>query len=109
MVEGKAFYRGNYSPYEQFKVLQSRARQLEQLAETELPASITAHLVVVEGDAASEITRIAQERHVDRTMVGLHQRRHHWFGKDTAKEVNDSAPSKVIVLRGLRGSLRHTA
>ena len=109
VVESKAFYRGNYSPGAQYKVLQFRARQLEQLAETELPAGIAANLVVVEGDPASEITRIAQERHVDRIMVGSHQRRQHWFGKGTAEEVHDSAPNKVIVLRGLRGSLRHTA
>jgi len=101
VVEGKTYYRGNYSPGAQFKVLQSHARQMEQLAETELPANVAVNLIVVEGDPASEIKRFAQERQVDRIMVGSHQHRQHWFGKGTAKEVHASAPSKVVVLRSL--------
>jgi len=105
VVEGKTFYRGNYSPGAQFKVLQSHARQMEQLAETELPANVAVTLVVVEGVPASEIKRFAQERQVDSIMVGSHQHRQHWFGKGTAKEVHASAPNKVVVLRNLATSV----
>jgi len=105
VVEGKTFYRGNYSPGAQSKVLQSHARQMEQLAETELPASVAVNMIVVEGDPAIEIKRIAKERNVDRIIVGMHQHRRHWFGKSTAKEVHQSAPSKVVVLRSLSTAL----
>jgi nucleotide-binding universal stress UspA family protein len=101
VVEGKALYRGNCTPDAQYKVQQSHARQMEQLAETVLPADITANLIVVDGDPAGEIKRIAEERHVDCIMIGSHQHRQHWFGSGTAKKVHDSAPCKVIVLRTL--------
>jgi nucleotide-binding universal stress UspA family protein len=98
VVEGKTYYRGNYTPDVQFKVQQAHARQMENLAETVLPTGVTANLIVVDGDPASEIKRIADERHIGCIIMGSHLHRQHWFGSGTAKKVHDSAPCKVILL-----------
>ncbi len=99
VVEEGTIYRGTEVPGSRRKMQESRGRRLEHLADTEVPASLDADLIVGDGEPGSEINRIAAQRHVDCIVVGEHHRRH-WFGGDTARKIADTAPCPVIVLKG---------
>gem|GEM_PF-1644474 len=108
VIEEPVSFRSLDKPFRERSRLESRELGLEDLARRELPHDVAAHIVVCEGNPATEITRMAAQRHTDLIVVGCH--RHHWlvrlFRGHTAARVIEQAPCPVVVLNESRA--RHS-
>jgi nucleotide-binding universal stress UspA family protein len=79
----------------------SAERELPKLAECEECSGIEVEELVVHGEAASEIVRVAGERHVDLIVISSHGRTglgRIIFGS-TAESVVRHAPCPVLVVK----------
>jgi nucleotide-binding universal stress UspA family protein len=84
---------------------QSRARQLQQLAERELPARQTVKIEVLEGDPPQEIVRLANRQHADLIVLGLGRWRglRRWLHGRIAARISREACCPVLLLKGEPG------
>ena len=79
----------------------SAERELPRLAECEECAGLNVEELIVHGEAASEIVRVAKEREVDRVVISSHGRTglgRILFGT-TAEAVVRHAPCPVLVVK----------
>ena len=100
IVESCCVYRGQAVPAWNRRVRESHGQRMAILAETEVPATVPADLIVGDGEPPCEINRIAKLRHVDCIVLGEHQHHNWWGSASTARKVADSALCEVIVLSG---------
>ncbi len=81
-----------------------RTERLQDLAARELGSKAVADIEVREGSPATEIARLAGQRHADLIVVGGHQ--HHgiwgWAHGHTAARLSRNAPCPVLVLKAGR-------
>ncbi len=100
VIEEPVSFRSLDRPFRERSRLESQASDLEALADRELPPEVAAHIVVCEGDPATEITRTAAQRQTEMIVVGRHH--HHWlirpFCGNTAVRVMEKASCPVVVL-----------
>ena len=108
VIDEPLSFRSLDKPSRERSRLASRASGLEELVARELPPGVAVHIVVCEGNPATEITRVAAQRRTDLIVVGCH--RHHWlvrlFRGHTAARVIEQSPCPVVVLNEAR-SRRH--
>jgi nucleotide-binding universal stress UspA family protein len=80
---------------------ESATRELPKIAKHEACAGLVVEEVIAHGDAASEIVRVARERHVDLIVIASHGRTglgRILFGS-TAEQVVRHAPCPVLVVK----------